>query len=164
MSSTGPFIFSDILDYKNLREIVVNNNISWLVHYSAVLSAVGESNVALAKEVNITGTCTYTGVIITGVLQADILTQMLMHSLSFFVGLHNILDIATEHGLRVFVPSTIGAFGPSSPKDPTPDLCVQRPRTIYGVSKVHAELMGEVRRTTFLLFSFSIPPQIPIKA
>uniref|UniRef100_A0A8C2WRF5 NAD-dependent epimerase/dehydratase domain-containing protein n=1 Tax=Cyclopterus lumpus TaxID=8103 RepID=A0A8C2WRF5_CYCLU len=108
----GPFIFSDILDYKNLREIVVNNNISWLVHYSAVLSAVGESNVALAKEVNITG-------------------------------LHNILDIATEHGLRVFVPSTIGAFGPSSPRDPTPELCVQRPRTIYGVSKVHAELMGE---------------------
>ncbi|KAL3999349.1 CASK-interacting protein [Sarotherodon galilaeus] len=110
--NNGPFIFSDILDYKNLREIVVNNNISWLVHYSAVLSAVGEHNVALAKEVNITG-------------------------------FHNILDIATEHGLRVFVPSTIGAFGPSSPKDPTPDLCVQRPRTIYGVSKVHAELMGE---------------------
>ncbi|XP_071370073.1 L-threonine 3-dehydrogenase, mitochondrial-like [Centroberyx affinis] len=108
----GPFIFSDILDYKNLREIVVNNNISWLVHYSAVLSAVGETNVSLAKEVNITG-------------------------------LHNILDIAAEHGLRVFVPSTIGAFGPSSPRDPTPELCVQRPRTIYGVSKVHAELMGE---------------------
>ncbi|GAA6217908.1 L-threonine 3-dehydrogenase, mitochondrial-like isoform X2 [Lates japonicus] len=108
----GPFIFSDILDCKNLREIVVNNNISWLVHYSAVLSAVGENNIALAREVNITG-------------------------------LHNILDIATEHGLRVFVPSTIGAFGPSSPRDPTPELCVQRPRTIYGVSKVHAELMGE---------------------
>ncbi|XP_075333282.1 L-threonine 3-dehydrogenase, mitochondrial-like isoform X2 [Odontesthes bonariensis] len=108
----GPFIFSDILDYKNLREIVVNNDISWLVHYSAVLSAVGENNVALAKEVNITG-------------------------------LHNVLDVATEHGLRVFVPSTIGAFGPSSPRDPTPELCVQRPRTIYGVSKVHAELMGE---------------------
>ncbi|XP_031148059.1 L-threonine 3-dehydrogenase, mitochondrial-like isoform X2 [Sander lucioperca] len=108
----GPFIFSDILDFKNLREIVVNNNISWLVHYSAVLSSVGENNVALAKEVNITG-------------------------------LHNILDIATEHGLRVFVPSTMEAFGPSSPGDPTPELCVQRPRTIYGVSKVHAELMGE---------------------
>lgn len=62
-----------------------------------------------------------------------------------FPGLHNILDIAAEHGLRLFVPSTIGAFGPSSPRNPTPDLCVQRPRTIYGVSKVHAELMGEVR-------------------
>ncbi|XP_076008617.1 L-threonine 3-dehydrogenase, mitochondrial-like [Genypterus blacodes] len=108
----GPFIFSDVLDYKNLREIVVNNNISWLIHYSAVLSAVGENNVALAKEVNITG-------------------------------LHNIVDIATEHGLRLFVPSTIGAFGPSSPRDPTPELCVQRPRTIYGVAKVHAELLGE---------------------
>ncbi|KAF7214900.1 L-threonine 3-dehydrogenase, mitochondrial isoform X1 [Nothobranchius furzeri] len=110
--NSGPFIFSDILDFKNLREIVVNNNISWLVHYSAVLSAVGERNVTLAKEVNITG-------------------------------FHNILDIATEHSLRVFVPSTIGAFGPSSPRDPAPELCVQRPRTIYGVSKVHAELMGE---------------------
>lgn len=62
-------------------------------------------------------------------------------------GLHNILDIAAEHGLRLFVPSTIGAFGPTSPRNPTPDLCVQRPRTIYGVSKVHAELMGEVKCT-----------------
>ncbi|MEQ2167321.1 hypothetical protein GOODEAATRI_002943 [Goodea atripinnis] len=110
---TGPFIYSDILDYKNLREIVVNNRITWLVHYSALLSAVGEANVALARSVNITG-------------------------------LHNILDIAAEHGLRLFVPSTIGAFGPSSPRNPTPDMCVQRPRTIYGVSKVHAELMGEI--------------------
>ncbi|XP_001915437.1 L-threonine 3-dehydrogenase, mitochondrial [Equus caballus] len=109
---SGPCIYSDILDYKNLREIVVNNGITWLFHYSALLSAVGEANVSLAKAVNITG-------------------------------LHNVLDVAVEHGLRLFVPSTIGAFGPTSPRDPTPDLCVQRPRTIYGVSKVHAELMGE---------------------
>lgn len=68
-------------------------------------------------------------------------------------GLHNILDIAAEHGLRLFVPSTIGAFGPTSPRNPTPDLCVQRPRTIYGVSKVHAELMGEVRAHISLLLS-----------
>lgn len=52
---TGPFIYSDILDYKNLREIVVNNRITWLVHYSALLSAVGEANVPLARAVNITG-------------------------------------------------------------------------------------------------------------
>ncbi|OXB78608.1 UNVERIFIED_CONTAM: hypothetical protein H355_010088 [Colinus virginianus] len=109
---SGPFIYSDILDYKNLREIVVNNRITWLFHYSALLSAVGEANVPLARAVNITG-------------------------------LHNVLDIAAEHNLRLFVPSTIGAFGPTSPRDPTPDLCIQRPRTIYGVSKVHAELMGE---------------------
>lgn len=55
LSPSGPFIYSDILDYKNLREIVVNNRITWLVHYSALLSAVGEANVALARSVNITG-------------------------------------------------------------------------------------------------------------
>nr|XP_006003046.1 PREDICTED: L-threonine 3-dehydrogenase, mitochondrial-like [Latimeria chalumnae] len=53
---SGPFICSDILDYKNLREIVVNNRITWLIHYSALLSAVGEANVPLARAVNITGT------------------------------------------------------------------------------------------------------------
>nr|XP_042140936.1 myotubularin-related protein 9 isoform X2 [Peromyscus maniculatus bairdii] len=109
---SGPFIYANILDNKSLREIVVNHRISWLFHYSAVLSAVGEANVPLARDVNITG-------------------------------LHNILDVAAEHNVRLFVPSTIGAFGPSSPRNPAPDLCIQRPRTIYGVSKVHAELMGE---------------------
>lgn len=52
---TGPFIYANILDYKNLREIVVNHRISWLFHYSALLSAVGEANVSLARDVNITG-------------------------------------------------------------------------------------------------------------
>lgn len=56
LSPAGPFIFSDILDRKRLEEIVVNNNIDWLVHYSTVLSAIGERNVSLAREVNVTGT------------------------------------------------------------------------------------------------------------
>ncbi len=68
----------------------------------------------------------------------------LMFLVSSSLGLHNVLDVAAEHGLRLFIPSTIGAFGPTSPRNPTPDLCIQHPRTIYGVSKVHAELMGEV--------------------
>lgn len=55
LSPPGPFIFLNILDYKRLEEIVVNNNIDWLVHYSAVLSAAGERNVSLAREVNVTG-------------------------------------------------------------------------------------------------------------
>ena len=59
MVPIGPFIYSDVLNHKNLREIVVNNNVSWLVHYSAVLSAVGESNVTLARDVNITGLFTH---------------------------------------------------------------------------------------------------------
>lgn len=48
-------MYADVLDYKNLRELVVNNRITWLVHYSALLSAVGEANVALARKINITG-------------------------------------------------------------------------------------------------------------
>lgn len=51
----GPFVYSDILDYKSLREIVVNHRITWLFHYSALLSAAGEANVSLARAVNITG-------------------------------------------------------------------------------------------------------------
>lgn len=80
-----------------------------------------------------------------------------------FSGLHNILDIAAEHGLRLFVPSTIGAFGPTSPRNPTPDLCVQRPRTIYGVSKVHAELMGEVRSQISFFFIPKTGPMIKLR-
>lgn len=48
-------MYADVLDYKNLRELVVNNRITWLVHYSALLSVVGEANVALARKINITG-------------------------------------------------------------------------------------------------------------
>lgn len=51
-------------------------------------------------------------------------------------GLHNVMELSKQYNLRVFVPSTIGAFGPDSPRNPTPNLTIQRPRTIYGVSKV----------------------------
>lgn len=126
---------------------MVNNRITWLVHYSALLSAVGEANVPLARAVNITGTLTSHD----NCMHIEICYRDSSHNI--VLGLHNILDIAAEHGLRLFVPSTIGAFGPTSPRNPTPDLCVQRPRTIYGVSKVHAELMGEVsHRSPFCIW------------
>jgi len=57
--------------------------------------------------------------------------------------MHNVIEVAKQYKLRIFIPSTIGAFGPDSPRNPTPNVTVQRPRTIYGVSKVHAELLGE---------------------
>ena len=46
--------------------------------------------------------------------------------------------------LKLFVPSTIGAFGPESPRNPTPNICIQRPKTIYGVSKVDLVLVVEL--------------------
>ena len=53
------------------------------------------------------------------------------------------MELAKQYKLRLFVPSTIGAFGPESERNPTPNLTIQRPKTIYGVSKVHAELLGK---------------------
>jgi threonine 3-dehydrogenase len=58
-------------------------------------------------------------------------------------GFENCINLAKVHNLKVFCPSTIGAFGPTSPKMNTPDLTIQRPRTIYGVTKVYVELLGE---------------------
>ncbi|XP_023954705.2 L-threonine 3-dehydrogenase, mitochondrial-like [Bicyclus anynana] len=108
----GPCIFADILDFKGLQKIVVDHRVDWLIHFSALLSAIGEQNVPLAVRVNIEG-------------------------------MHNVIELAKQYGLRIFVPSTAAAFGPDSPRNPTPNITVQRPRTIYGVSKVHAELLGE---------------------
>ena len=58
-------------------------------------------------------------------------------------GLLNILEVAREHNCAVFTPSSIGSFGPETPRMMTPQDTVQRPRTIYGVSKVTTELLSE---------------------
>lgn len=56
-------------------------------------------------------------------------------------GLYNVLEVAREHQCAVFVPSSIGAFGPSTPLDDTPQDTIQRPNTMYGVTKVAGELL-----------------------
>lgn len=74
---SGPFVFADILDFKKLQELIVNYNIDWIIHFSALLSAIGENDVPLAMRVNIEG-------------------------------LHNVLELAKQYRLKIFVPSTIG--------------------------------------------------------
>ena len=58
-------------------------------------------------------------------------------------GLMNVLEVARQHGCAVFTPSSIGSFGPETPSVKTPQDTVQRPRTIYGVSKVTTELLSD---------------------
>lgn len=91
--SAGPYIFADILDFKGLQKIVVDHRVDWIIHFSALLSAIGEQNVPLAVRVNIEG-------------------------------VHNVVELAKQYNLRIFVPSTIGAFGPDSPRNPTPNVTV----------------------------------------
>lgn len=56
-------------------------------------------------------------------------------------GLRNVLDAAKIFGCSIFTPSSIGAFGPGTPLDNTPQDTIQRPNTIYGVTKVAGELL-----------------------
>ena len=58
-------------------------------------------------------------------------------------GLWNVLEVARENGCAVFTPSSIGSFGPSTPHVSTPQDTIQRPQTIYGVSKVTTELLSD---------------------
>lgn len=57
------------------------------------------------------------------------------------LGLFNVLEIAREYSCSVFTPSSIGAFGPSTPQDNTPQDAIQRPTTMYGITKVAGELL-----------------------
>ena len=56
-------------------------------------------------------------------------------------GLLNALEVAREYHLQFFTPSSIGAFGPSTPKVNTPQVTIQRPTSMYGVNKVAGELL-----------------------
>ncbi len=58
-------------------------------------------------------------------------------------GLYNTLEVARENGCAVFTPSSIGSFGASTPHNPTPQDTIQRPDTIYGVTKVTGELLSD---------------------
>ena len=58
-------------------------------------------------------------------------------------GLWNVLEVARENGCAVFTPSSIGSFGPSTPHVGTPQDTIQRPQTMYGVSKVTTELLSD---------------------
>jgi len=110
---SGIYEILDVRDRKTLKEVVDKYSIDTLFHMAAILSANGEKNPWLAWDVNVNG-------------------------------LYNVLEIAREKNMkRVFVPSSIAAFGPETPKVKAPQETVLKPRTIYGVTKIIVERLGE---------------------
>jgi len=65
------------------------------------------------------------------------------------LGLKNVLDLAVEHKLKVFWPSSIAAFGPTTPQNNTPQRTILEPTTMYGVTKAAGELMCQYYNLKF---------------
>ncbi|MDD4412542.1 MAG: NAD-dependent epimerase/dehydratase family protein [Patescibacteria group bacterium] len=108
---SGPFEMADCRNKEEIRALIEKYNIDTIYHLVGVLSAVGEKNPNLAWDVNING-------------------------------LKNILDLAVEYKIeKMFWPSSIAAFGPTTPLENTPQKTVLEPTTIYGVTKVAGELL-----------------------
>lgn len=106
------FINQDATDIKNVEAVIKKNNIHIIYHLVGLLSAGSEKDPDLSWKVNI---------------------------LSF----KNILDLGRDLKLkRIFWPSSIGAFGPSTQQDNTPQRTSLEPTTIYGVGKVTGELLA----------------------
>jgi len=64
-------------------------------------------------------------------------------------GLFNVLEVCREQGCALFFPSSIGAFGASTPPENTPQETIQRPETIYGICKVSGELLCDYYHTRY---------------
>ena len=64
-------------------------------------------------------------------------------------GLWNVLEVAREYNCAVFTPSSIGSFGEATPHVKTPQDTLQRPRTMYGVTKVSGELLSDYYHIRF---------------
>ncbi|MCK4355700.1 NAD-dependent epimerase/dehydratase family protein [Candidatus Bipolaricaulota bacterium] len=112
LQESGSFEIVDVLDRGEIERVVDHYRIDTIYHMAAILSAAGEEHPQLAWDVN------------TG-------------------GLYNVLEIARERRIaRIFSPSSIAVFGPETPHDCAPQETILRPTTIYGVSKVAGELLG----------------------
>lgn len=109
LKGTGPYVSLDVMNKEMLHVQVIRQNITQIYLLAAILSATGEKNPNLAWNLN-------------------------MHSLL------NVLDIAKEEKLhKVYWPSSIAVFGPTSPKQNCPQQTVIEPVTVYGISKYAGE-------------------------
>jgi nucleoside-diphosphate-sugar epimerase len=108
-----PFESLDVTKADRFEDVVKKHRIDTVYHLAAILSANGEKNPQLAWSVNMDGT-------------------------------YNVLEAARKLGLtRIFIPSSIAAFGPETPRVKTPQDTILRPKTMYGLTKVAGELLAD---------------------
>lgn len=109
LKGTGPYVSMDVMNKEMLHVQVIRQNITQIYLLAAILSATGEKNPNLAWHLNMQG-------------------------------LLNVLDIAREEHLeKVYWPSSIAVFGPTSPKQLCPQQTIIEPTTVYGISKYAGE-------------------------
>lgn len=109
LEGTGPYVSLDVMNKEMLHVQVIRQNITQIYLLAAILSATGEKNPNLAWHLNMQG-------------------------------LLNVLDIAREEKLsKVYWPSSIAVFGPTSPKVNCPQQTIIEPTTVYGISKYAGE-------------------------
>lgn len=109
LKGTGPYVSLDVMNKEMLHVQVVRQNITQIYLLAAILSATGEKNPGLAWNLNMQG-------------------------------LLNVLEIAKKEKLaKVFWPSSIAVFGPTSPKKNCPQQTIIEPITVYGISKYAGE-------------------------
>ncbi|PWU03387.1 MAG: NAD-dependent epimerase [Bacteroidetes bacterium] len=109
LKGTGPYVSLDVMNKEMLHVQVIRQNITQIYLLAAILSATGEKNPNLAWHLNMQG-------------------------------LLNVLDIAKEEKLhKVYWPSSIAVFGPTSPKQNCPQHTIIEPITVYGISKYAGE-------------------------
>lgn len=107
--NNGPYQKMDILDREFVRNYIIENDIKSVYLLAALLSATAEKNPDFAWKLNMDG-------------------------------LFTILDLAKEgHVSKIFWPSSIAVFGPTTPRDNTPQYTVMEPSTVYGISKQAGE-------------------------
>ena len=119
ISESGPFEILDVLDKDKLYEVVKKYNVSQIYLLAAVLSANAESNIDFAWKLNIESHL-------------------------------NILNLAKENLIKkIFWPSTIAVFGPSTQKTNCPQNAIMDPETVYGISKLAGERWNQYYHNKF---------------
>ena len=109
LKGTGPYVSMDVMNKEMLHVQVIRQNFTQIYLLAAILSATGEKNPNLAWSLNM-------------------------------ASLLNVLDIAKEEKLtKVYWPSSIAVFGPTSPKQYCPQQTIIEPITVYGISKYAGE-------------------------